>query len=209
MGLLDETLDAFRSAHPNGRRNLRVAGLGLLAAALAWIAHRVTLGDVRTQAWQAVDSPDWAGGSALLFLLAHLAVLVAVRKRESPIRYAVGTLVIPAASLGVGVFYADERRWQLEARDVFAAYTHRFPEDRLTRVYVTNQTERYMTVCANDGPDDPSSAPDDLRFCVEIVVGDRRRQKVQGGYRFYADEYSEYEPRRFSCFGDPIARCEE
>ena len=123
--------------------------MGAISALLALFIHYLTLGMSR-RALPEPDAPDWAGGSTLLFILAPVAVYLAVRTRQAAWRWVLGATIGPSACSGVGLLYANDRRWQLDARQVFTAYTQRFPAGRLHDVYVLNQVERYVTVCAQE-----------------------------------------------------------
>jgi hypothetical protein len=79
MDTIDELLEALRSDNPNGRRNRRLLLISVASMATALVIHHLTLGDVDTMAWQTGESPDWAGGSLLLVLLAPVVVYLAVR----------------------------------------------------------------------------------------------------------------------------------
>ncbi len=142
--------------------------------------------------------------------MAPLAAYAAVRKRESVPRWLLGALVIPAVALAIGLLSADSRHWQLQARTVFAAYTHRLPSGRLHDVYAISQVGRYVTICAKEGRDNPDKAPDDKRFCTEINLSQPKGHQVEGGYRYYADVIDSSLPEGappdpFDCFGDAIA----
>lgn len=207
MDAIDELLEAFRSESANGSRNRRVFLLGALSAVTAVVAHRATLGDVDTTAWQGEKSPDWAGGSAVLVFLAPVVVYLGVRTRESILRYALSALLVPVVVLSIGLFYADNRRWQLDAREVFARYTTRLPSGRLHGVYVPYQTGSYVAVCAAEGPQDSDHAPNDRQFCIDVAGDDR--QTVVGGYHYNADDGAEYgfvSHDFYDCFGETV-RC--
>jgi len=200
---IDVLLEALRSENPNGRRNRWLLIVGAISALLALFIHYLTLGDATTRAWQKPDAPDWAGGSTLLFILAPVAVYLAVRTRQAAWRWALGATVVPLAVLGVGLLYANDRRWQLDARQVFMAYTRRFPAGRLHDVYILNQVEHYVTVCAQEGPEDPNHPTVDKRFCAEINLSRPKDDQVEGGYRYH---YKSPPLEPYDCFGQ-TTRC--
>jgi hypothetical protein len=137
----------------------------------------------------------WAGGSILLFVLAPFAVYLAVRRRESVPRWLLGAVLIPAAALAVGLLNANNRHWQHQARDVFAAYTHRLPVGRLHEVHVRDQVGQYVTVCAAEG----SSQIDG--FCTEINLSLPKDHQVEGGFRYRPEDLTD----PYDCFGDTVA----
>jgi hypothetical protein len=192
---IDELLDSFRTENRHGRRNRRLLVIATASAAGALLIHHLTLGGVETTAWQGTDSPDWAGGSILLFLLAPFAVYLAVRRRESVPRWLIGAVVIPAAALAVGLLSANNRHWQQQARGVFAAYTHRFPPGLLHEVHVRDQVGQYVTVCAAKGRSQIDG------FCAEINLSLPEDHQVEGGFRYRSEDLTD----PFDCFGDTIA----
>jgi hypothetical protein len=87
---------------------------------------------------------------------------------------------------------ANNRHWQLQARDVFATYTHRFPAGRLHDVYILDQVHGYVTVCAAEGSQVGRG------FCTEINFGQRTGRQVEGGFHYKNFDMT----NPFDCFGD-------
>ncbi|MCA1706083.1 MAG: hypothetical protein LC808_23615 [Actinobacteria bacterium] len=160
---------AFRGDIPRVPRIRRVIVAGVVSAVAAGIVHEITLGDVEPEAWR-FDGIGWASVAVLLPLLAPLCGYLATRGRESVPRYAMGVLPIPVLVLGIGLANADNRRWQLDARETFAAHTQRFPE-RLHGTFVPEQLYRDVVVCARD-----SRVPENGVYCLQIHVRDGPRE---------------------------------
>lgn len=203
MDAIDEVLDVFRSENAQGQRNRRVLVLGVAAAGAAFLAHRLTMGDLDTAALTRSDDAHWLGASVLLPFVAPFVVYLAVRRRQSVVRYALAALAVPLLSLGIGLQHSDERRWQREARATFDRYTQRFPQGRPHDVYLINQTNHYLTACAAEGPQGRSSR----QFCIEVLVNDAGTDNVEGGFRFDQNDGAEYgfvSHVFYDCFGDTI-----
>jgi hypothetical protein len=151
----------LRDRHIVGWHRLRVIRLlvaAAVSAAAARTVYEVTLGDVNTAAWR-FDGIDLASASVLLFLLAPPTVYLAVRRRESVLRYAIGMLAVPLLALQIGLAPENtkNRRWQLEARETFAAHTQRFAPGRLHDRFVAEQLFNTVVVCAKDRTKDPNA----------------------------------------------------
>jgi hypothetical protein len=204
-----DALARERARRARRQRTIRLALLVTLAAVstvatfviwLMWIA------DVDTQAMQAGDKPDWWGGISLLFLAAPAAVAIAAhdrRRRRQPWSIAGAVLLAPVVAAACAYGIKDERAWQKQAKQLFAAFTHRFPAGRLHDLDVREQYQSAMTVCGVDGTGEIWSFTSE-KFCIEVVMNRPHGRQVIGGYR-YSDDY--YNKR--ACFGDDRDLCSE
>jgi hypothetical protein len=104
-------------------------------------------------------------------------------------------LIAPVIMVGVAIGISDELRWPREARDVFDAYTHRFPEGQLGTPEIMDQYESVIDMCATR---DPGNEADTKRFCLELVMNRPRAEQVIGGFQSREFDYTE----RADCFGE-------
>jgi hypothetical protein len=200
MDALDELLRPFLSDHPNARRNRWVVVVGLASAVVTAALWSTYIEPIDTGAYQGLNSPDYWALLFFLPLLAPIATFLAVRRHASWWRYAVGASIAPLIMVWAAWALREERSEQRRALDVFAAYTHRFPDGRLRDPTVVDGGEEYLTVCADEGSSGLK------RFCVDIELRAPRGEQVMGGYRLDDRNQEAYGPT--DCFGETL-RCGE
>jgi hypothetical protein len=112
----------------------------IASTAAAFVIWLTWTSPLDSMAVQGDDSPDWFGGSALVALLGPAAVLaVAAKKRRISLVLAAG-LVAPAVAAAVALAAHADLEHQREARHVFTAYTHRFPDGQLKHLDIRQRT---------------------------------------------------------------------
>lgn len=168
--------------------------LTFVSMTAAWVLWAIFVEPVDTPALQPPDGPDWYGASFLLPLAAVLPIALVARQRATPGGYALAAVLVPLVMAAVAMSVQDERTGQREAKRVFAAYTDRFPQGRLSSVRVREQASRYLTVCADE-------VTQYRWFCVEVNLNAPSGQEVQGGFRRNLLEGSE----PYDCFRQAIA----
>ncbi|MEJ7891394.1 MAG: hypothetical protein WKF94_01980 [Solirubrobacteraceae bacterium] len=105
------------------------------------------------------------------------------------------------------VYLHQDNRPEDEALGVFAAYTSRFPADRLGDPFVLRRFDDTVEVCANEEGRPPAL------FCTEIQLSRPRGKQVAGGFRTSPDSVVEVEgggaivERPYDCFGNTLV-CE-
>lgn len=147
---------------------------------------------------QPPDSPDYWGGSSLLWVLAPAPVLVLAYRWKRWWVAILAALIAPVIMVGVAIGISDELRWQREARDVFDAYTHRFPQGELGTPEIMNQYESVIDMCATR---DPGNEADTKRFCLNLVMNRPRGEQVTAGFQTRELDYT----ARTDCFGESEA----
>jgi hypothetical protein len=174
---IDGVLDTFRSENPDGKRNrsiLVASFVSMLAARTIWKAY---VSDVDTGALTFGEPDNW-NLADLIWPVAWIPVLALGVWRSHLLAIVGGALIAPLAVAAVAYGLQDERRWQHEARDVFARYTHRFPAGRLHDVDIKTQFQSVIDACAVDGH---SAEP--VAFCLQMVLDNPKGQQVVGGWR--------------------------
>ena len=179
--------------------------VGLLSAFATFFVWLQWVQPVDTLPMQGIDSPDWWGGSGLLWMLAPLGVL-ALSYRWPRWRVAIAAAVVPfAVMIGVAIGISDELRWQRQAQDVFIAYTHRFPPGKLGEPEIVDQYESVIDMCADMDPDPEYLAQ--KRFCIQLVMENPRGKQVIGGYQLHADTNAGAYLTKTDCWGDSKGVC--
>ena len=173
---------------------LLATALAVLSMAAAWLVWKSWVSPVDTRALQPIDGPDWFGASLLLPLVAPVAFALVLR-RASVITCFAAFALAPLLMAGVSYSLKDERAWQSDARGVYRVYAGHFPRSRIGSPSVMDQTDRYLTVCADEGARYH-------RFCLEVNLTLTPGRQVVGGYRL---NQLTTDPKPQSCFGEPIA----
>ena len=183
-------LELLRQRAPDGRRNRRLLPVRPWARRRSRCSSTIwTLGDVSTGAWTSPGAADWTGlsGRCCSCWRRSRCTWPCARARLGGGGCSAPSL-IPAVALGVGLLNADNRHWQLQARTVFAAYTHRFPSGRLHGVYVPQPGQALCHRVRRGGPRQPRPrARRQTLLHRDQPGGQPKGRQVEGGWRYYAD----------------------
>jgi len=93
---------------------------------------------------------------------------------------AAAAVAIPLVLAGAAWWLAPAHAAQDEVAAVFERYTHRFPAGVLSEPHIERHSERFLTVCAQQGPVRPAGS---RYFCAGIDPDRPAGRQVVGGYR--------------------------